>query len=232
MVEKVIWHAGTTKTGSTAIQQFLAKNRESFEEQGFFVPSFRKATHKYLLSKDLTSLFSNAQFRRKAVRQARNEMLSWNLEGKRAAIISFEGQFLSEEARPHPQALSRKLGARAAIHEYVVWVRDPLSWASSVLLQDLKKGRFRCGPRYLDLSKALLSFHSRLSVAPQRISIEFRKYASRERNDGGAVSDFLRFAGLELTQEMVIPDINVNPSISPEAGLLVATEGENFNEFE
>lgn len=203
-------------------------NFEAIAEQGFFVPRFRKGSHKYLLARDLKSLFSNNRSRRKEGKIAQREMSSWKLKDKRGAIVSFEGHFLSTERSPHANYLSARLGARHAQHEYVIWVRDPVSWARSVLLQDLKKGRFRCSPRFLDLSSALLTFHSRLSSIPQAVSIEFREYASRSANEGGSVSDFLRFAGLELTQQMVFPDIDVNPSLSPEAGLMVAELGENL----
>jgi hypothetical protein len=228
LVSQAIWHAGINKTGSTAIQEFLRQNALLLGQQGVLVPEFRKGSHKYLLARDLPSLFPRDRISRES-RRAYVEAAHWQPSDFSTAIISYEGWYLAKERNPFPRWLSGALGGRGVRHRAFIWVRDPVRWAASRLLQDLKKGDFSLSRRSLDLVSAVQSFRQRLNRT-KKIELELREYTTASHKGKGIIEEFLSTVGIEKGSQLVTPGVVANPSISPEAGLLIAKYKEGLKQ--
>jgi hypothetical protein len=145
----LVLHAGTPKTGTTALQQALYRDGAALNERGIWYPPMRvepyQKKHQYLVD-----LLRAADAR--ALAQAFDEIVAAIPPETRTIVLSTEGLFNHWwDYPPEAKSLLRHLGT---IFELEMWTcfREPLDFALSQYAQLLRNPRMHSPAYGLDIA--------------------------------------------------------------------------------
>jgi hypothetical protein len=210
-MRRIFLHAGQPKTGTSAIQLLLHRNREALERFGYLVPKAGASpTGNYaglieaILGQHVPPTYTDCV---EAFRQEVNAHPAGNV------IVSAESldySFRSEEKRDRVLRFLRDLGLATTV---VVFVRPDAEALSSAYAEQVKSflydstlRQFVRPQRYAHLLK--------LAQLPE-VQTLFRPYNAEVRRTGAA-REFLRVIGLpEEALECLGPEPRVNESVGP-----------------
>ena len=151
MVETIVLHAGTPKTGTTALQCALDGCREQLAERGIVYPGPEaRSKHQWLVN-DLVSASPD--------RPAENLAVTLQTAGPacRVLVLSTEGLFNHWwDIRAAGRAILSNLAQRYRV-ELWVWFRPPADFCRSLYVQSLKNppGQVPCYGRDLSVDAML-----------------------------------------------------------------------------
>ena len=135
---RLILHAGTPKTGTTALQWHLASNRERLAELGFWYPAPSRYTHEPKHQQLVNGLRSGDAT---AFREYIEESLCDMPEVTHTIIFTTEGIFNHWwDYTPKARGLLRDLAALFDF-ELCVWFREPEAFAAALYVQYIKNDR-------------------------------------------------------------------------------------------
>lgn len=206
-MEQVIIHAGHGKTGSSAIQKFLNDNRKLLWQEGIWYPEhtveksgISSGNHEVLLSRDATGAYQ--------VSPSKVQKLLRQLETASANILVLSSEVFFIHLKDLAAAIPKA--------SFIVYLRDPLSYAESGYNQAVKRGQEKL-PFTLDEKPSFGIIHHLDELLNTVIADKINlRYYHRDCFAGGSlISDFLEATGLKL--EAIDLQEKVNPSYSFEA---------------
>lgn len=224
-------HVGTSKTGTTALQQFCADNRELLQEEGFCFP---ESVYKY----PLVSLNRNAHFMighiagedGKYDKKEAKRILALGYENLNQCFSHYDNVILSDESiwwasGTYRKNVFKKLRANQEKNGYVVkivvYLRRQDDFLCSRWNQMVKKDvltetwdeHFRSAPDQMD---HVLNYAAKLNMLADlfgRENLIVRRFDRKNFYQGTIFADFLHSIGLELTDRFVLPESEVNLTI-------------------
>lgn len=215
MKETLYIHAGLSKTGTTALQQFLARNRDSLAELGYYVPvsGLRRAQHYFL------------QAALRARKESYLDYTHWqdlrDELGPRSepnVILTSEG-FSDVDNVNALRDLARAIAKRVHVvwyfrrqdewlrSKYKTWVKDQRRFNGSLSLYlQHEMHRLRDACDYLARARRWTRvFGSKnLSLRPYRHAV----------NAGGVVRDFLQLIGIAAPEQKSLVDLEMKIHVS------------------
>lgn len=229
---RVVLHIGATKTGSSALQKFLALNRDRLLESGVYYPEIGTVSNAHhLVSAALHPgafrLHTDALSENAAARRAEfSDMVQKILETAQAndaevVILSSEylwGAFNDAFYKAWGQALG---GVPMSLYAVL---RRPDYWIQSSYLQALKGGMATPFDAWYEKFRKMpakgADFHAVLSrwrtYAPE-LTADIRSYEQLLKNEN-LFGDALAITGADLdTDELSHPQSTVNPSPGPKS---------------
>jgi hypothetical protein len=214
---RIYLHSGLPKTGSSAIQRFLAENREALLRLGYLFPEAgmtHGGGHKPLIL-DLIGE-ANAPLHRGVAEKFRRELAR---HPRHAAVVSSEylSNYFARHGRDAP-LLDLLLGMDLDI-SVIFYIRPHSDQLNSSYVQYIKVFYTDASLEDFALDKAN-RFHARYSQLlavgrPPRVATVFRPYNEEVRR-GGVVRDFLSTIGLSAADQAALgEEKRVNESIGP-----------------
>lgn len=153
-MRKLFLHVGSYKTGTTAIQTVLAKNRQALAKQGFKYPGREVNHHKFIFSCKPTEKDIPRQFR--GINQGKLSQIASSFISELETDFKgiYNNQILSTEYLfVHDKTLIEKsvnyLKTFFSEIEVIVFIRNPIDYVTSFQQQAIK------ARSYIDLSTAL-----------------------------------------------------------------------------
>ena len=134
---RLVLHAGTPKTGTTALQWHLASNRKELAERGFWYPAHSKYTREPKHQEIVDHLRqANGAALRDYIENALREMP----DDTHTIVFTTEGVFNHWwDYAPRTKGWLRQI-ANLFDFELCVWFREPESFAAALYVQYLKNG--------------------------------------------------------------------------------------------
>lgn len=238
LADEIIVHIGLAKTGTTAIQNVLLKNKQHlFEQHGILFPGLRD-NHFHL-----QSLFSEAPHR--LVQMQRNEKI-YTPDAARAFLDSFRESFESEIAASGARTIvisseyfsSMASGELAAMYAYlrgfarnmriIAYVRDPWSTSLSYAQQMIRDGFYQAP---IQLGYVRIESIGR-SAEAAGIKPIVRPFLSRRAGGGDVVEDFMPLIGVSDTSGLIRETGNErNESISRVGACMLAGLNRDYPRF-
>ena len=210
LADEIIVHIGLAKTGTTAIQNVLLKNKQYLLEQhGILFPGLRD-NHFHL-----QSLFSETPHL--LLQMQRNEKID-TPEAARAFLVSFKESFESEIAASGARTIvisseyfsSMAPDELAAMYAYlrgfarnmriIAYIRDPWSHSLSILQQFIRDG-YRAAPIRPRYSKTERFIDKSAEAAGMKATV--RPFLPRRAGGGDVVEDFMSLIGVSDTSGLV-----------------------------
>lgn len=222
---RVLVHAGMQKTGSSALQEYLARNREALQERGFIYPDFGHRGHWPVTA----AFMKKPETFQKLARRSSGEEVEDRVLAVHAAlrktlktrpddilILSHEDLSVARIAKSLCRFLARSDGDSLDLH-FIAYVRDPVRHYASALQQALKTGKIRSflpstwrSPHFQRAERMSALLGDRLSL---------RLYAPTEAKSWDVIEDFRAFClaryDRELPEAVAVP--SVNSSLSAKA---------------
>ncbi len=242
---RIIVHAGPPKTGSSAIQVFLKKNRQTLALEGVYYPETPLGIHHGAYMANLypderveRCGFSNppgaaqpisaSEIREKVKSAIRRDITAIKSIQPAAVIFSAE-QFSSLGAEADVGGflqILKKFGP--ATPEFFLYAREPVGWMASRHLQRLKRGHINSGEGWLRPLKHMRYWTRVETITGQQTLV--RAFRRDLFPHGDVVRDFMKAVLPEISLEGMMFSQNINESISAELGLLLAeTREQNFS---
>lgn len=203
-MKKILIHAGHGKTGSSAIQKFLNQNREPLKSNGIWYPAHRMERGG-LSSGNYQAILRDNGKGGQEVDPEKIKRLLQNFEASEASImlLSSEVFFLrmSAIAKAIPKA------------RFIVYLRDPLSYAESAYNQMVKRGD----------ESSVMDLGSKPSFGILRHLESFLEDHERERlllryfhpaclTNGDILQDFLQSTDISLEKTPLSESVNTSYS--------------------
>lgn len=224
---RIVFHIGTDKTGSTAIQQHLMLNRDWFHARSVYIPEIGLGR-----SNGHSALFRN--FSREQLELLRNEIDGAARAGFSAILLSWEGMNFFSTKQIH--------GLREAVANHdpmvLVYLREQADLIQSGILQQLKSISNKASIRLFEspgFGIEMLRSH-RLKYPPNRnyyrllrrwqqglagAECSVRLFDREQLIEGDIVDDFLAQLGLAADDEFMRKQDTANISLDVESGILV-----------
>ncbi len=209
---RILLHAGCSKTGTTAFQEWLATNRNAIREEGYLLPAtgVNQAGNATSLLSGLAGLIdpARAEF---VARRFRGEIAESAVKN---VIVSSEA-VTAPHLTPHRQALAAALTAAGNPVSVLLAVRDQIAWFNSAYGH--MRAQFHPRPTFeLYVQKIIAS--GRLDWTQQQASFE----------DLG-----LAFSAVAYTQsvarEGIVAALTRLPELAPLAPLSTASSSQRAN---
>ena len=219
MTNKTLFlHVGAGKTGSTAIQQFLKKNRETLADFGYEVPRTG------IIDEGMTFAHHPLTEWVEGYRQVDSEPL-WNEIASTArghVVISSEA-FHNRIAAKGGEEFFEKIRKifRGFEVRIIFYIRRQDQWLESVYEQWIKSGNLRSGVSIAefvqsykrDLPAQIFAFEKVFGTD----SILVRPYEKSQLVNGDAAKDFLSLLGIPENERLIYSERNPNPRLTREA---------------
>jgi len=241
---ELVVHIGQSKTGTSAIQRYLANNREQLEESGVFYPALRAGgittstvSHNWLANAAARPGAGNGIDARAFVEDA------WMRARERSCgSVVLSGEYFfggipqiwdchSEEN--YFEIYKAKLRRLADILEgnwklrILIYLRGQVSWFASAINQNIKSAFalrrdgnvYESDRSFFELSKPLLRYGRRLDLWERHLrpsTFEVVPYRASALHQGDAVSDFRKRLGIEHSSPEPDRDRLTNESLSVE----------------
>lgn len=239
LADEIIVHIGLAKTGTTAIQNVLLKNKQYLLEQhGILFPGLRD-NHFHL-----QSLFSETPHM--LLQMQRDEKI-YTPEAARAFLVSFKESFESEIAASGARTIvisseyftSMAPGELAPMYAYlrglarnmriIAYMRDPWSQSLSILQQLIRDG-YRAGPIRPGYGRGNKIIDMTAEAAGMKPIV--RPFLSRRAGGGDVVEDFMSLIGVSDASGLIREAGNErNESISRVGACIVAGLNRNYPRF-
>lgn len=231
----VYLHIGTPKTGTSAIQKFMADNREVLEKQGYCYPNISSKLRYPKVAIDRNAHFLVKRSLEKSEERRKKETAQWHAVGYDMIgeyAQQFENIVLSEEriwyycnqVKDFWPDLIRHLEKYNCKLKLVVYLRRQDLLIQSLWSQLVKaftmttgtfdecinSGYFKYFP--LDYYKQLKRLEG--YVGKENLLVRAYERGQFEGTDQTLYSDFMQTIGLSLTKEYTIPELTVNPGLN------------------
>ncbi|WP_308910891.1 tetratricopeptide repeat protein [Pseudokordiimonas caeni] len=228
-LKRAFLHIGTTKTGTSSIQQRLFRNRDNLRGAGILYPA-NEANHVFFASAfrlDPTEISNNL---REGLGQptllARHierefEKLTAEIDAFTGDTFVISSEFLSDTPPEGCMAMAAWLKAVAEEVTIVCYIRHPVFHAISSAQQVI-----RAGLRTLEQTEQELYFYSPSNSLPRFIDafgrphMLVRPFEREALKDGDVVTDFLGVVGEEAAILTNDAPAEANPAMSLEAALI------------
>lgn len=227
----IVLHIGTDKTGSTAIQHSLWRNREWLQANGIFLPStgFGWDNGHAALLQDLDQVGLEA---------LSAELLDAKAAGFTTAILSWEGMcrysdaqikrlldLLGDQLPNEPVTILVYLREQGQIMQsaHVQWIQMSDSAISIQTLADARNP-FEWITRSLFLRHPRRNYFkllSRWKKIRSELRFNIRVFDKNSLVEGDVISDFITQVGLTLDGSFATTSNNTNPSLAVETALLL-----------
>ncbi|MCR5665191.1 MAG: hypothetical protein K6G01_00040 [Eubacterium sp.] len=218
-------HLGTPKTGSSAIQLYLADNKEQLQKQNYCFAEFPVKFAE-------TGKYRNGHFL--LYLQRPKELKNWQLcvDELKNALDQYDNVILTEEALWGWQRkknwwndVKTFLGTLNCDVKFIVYLRAQEDLIESIYNQWVKgfKKSSITFDEFLDehrYSYLMLHYDEQLKEMAQyfgRENIIARPYDFAQFKNGNIYEDFLDVIGAEVTDEFVVPNHAANPSMPYDA---------------
>lgn len=220
----IYFHIGTNKTGTSALQAFLAENSNILKEKGIYYPQQPEYWNKEFKigSGNAQYLFSDCDkypLEAKGIDKIRN---IFSLTEKYYQILlSSEWLWLIDDKTSFFNNL-KKEGIKIVV---IVYLRRQDEYLESAINQRIKVSKYKTStyPECLNPNEILnspleeLDYYKELEkikLSIGRTNIIVRPYEKSQFKNNNIFSDFLNIFNLELTDEFVLPPKIVNPRLS------------------
>jgi hypothetical protein len=218
-MKRIFLHAGQPKTGTTAIQHFLGKNRKALLACGYFFPreGLSHISNHGPLILDILGAPNSARHRGSAQRvaQAIRESPAPNAVISAERLYPYFRTCLAGGLRNAVVEYFLQTGVRTSI---LIYLRDDLARLNSAYIQHVKSFRSDASLHdYVRDEIKLEACHSRLPglAVPPRVDVIFRPFNISVQK-GGAVRDFLLTIGLSEDEIATFEgESRVNDSLGP-----------------
>lgn len=220
MPRRLVLHAGMFKTGSSSIQSFLS--RAKLENATYF--NWDTPNHSALFVLLFTDtpqadwIFRQRGLSAEELSQSREDArraLTRQIETSPHDLHLFSAERLYRSSRTDLAACKAFFDSHFGTIDVYCYVRDPMSYAASMLQQSLKTGN-------LPKAQALLPKFRRsignLDHVFGRNNVHLRLFDDPRRATRNIVADFCEWTGIESASDT---DITVNTSMSAEATALL-----------
>ena len=212
-MSRAVIHIGAGKTGSTAIQYFLAHNAEALGRLGFSYPRVAQASTRADGANHNRLAYQLLEPRPAAAERAMARALARSAEDNPTTLLSaevlymrpFESEFPSPKAylAAKDAALDRLFALLAPFErvDVLCYVRRHDRWIESIYNERIKTGRER-GTSFAEFAAAYGRGHylPQLDAWAKRLRegrVTVRPYEAAARGDGGLIGDFRRAVGIE-----------------------------------
>ena len=202
-------HIGTPKTGSSAIQAFLKLNADLLQEKGYLYPNPPEFGQPYQTSPGnavfIKNLFDNNNYE-----EFKNTLSSFD---KNVNII-LSSESIANTINKHKDRFFKEI--ESYNYKIIVYLRRQDHHLSSMYNQLVKNHSFKKNPLNLNVGKhvkLVLSLADYTDIS----KVIVRPYEKEQFWQGNIFADFLNAIGLELTDEYLMPERVVNPSLCFEA---------------
>lgn len=221
-------HAGTPKTGTSAIQVFCGKNRKLLKEKGvcfpnlgFEFPGIGVNRNGHFMNRRITD------DSKKRLREEEQELVDRGMKKLEALLQNYETVVLSDEQfwnnkemTPEKWAYYKeKFAGMGAELKVIVYLRRQDLLIQSYWAQQVKETMTVSFKKYIDSEKYRyfkLDYDKRLDEIAEGIGREnliVRVYEKQQYYNGTILSDFLHLLGLEMTDDYKQADHVVNASL-------------------
>ena len=233
---ELILHIGTTKTGSTALQQFFLENREKLAEHGIDYPEFTKQPARSKRNGIFVRRYCSAKARMIPPALLANDVgenlrrLATSLSAQQRTLISDEDFSLAPSWLTRPKqpnecywnVVARVLGeAHADRVTIVVYLRRQDDWIASYWRQAVKTGWRKidldtyCNSRETHICTDYAAMLASIDMVMQgRANIVVRRYEQGAFEGGDIYHDFCFACGIPWDERYELPKKDNNPSIS------------------
>ncbi|MBO5371956.1 MAG: hypothetical protein J6A75_04450 [Lachnospiraceae bacterium] len=229
MAKKLYVHVGTPKTGTSAIQQFCATNKEAFEKRGYCYPIMPyRYPHKAIVRNGhfLTGQIKDENGNR-CIEEERRIFLE-GMETVKELFITYNCVILSDETlwrstthwRPELWKELNKMGEEVGFEVVIiVYLRRQDEYLTSLWSQDVKAGYFKSSVKswedwYEIMAKdKLIDYKAKVDEfinAVGKENVVVRRYDRNGFFGGSIYSDFLQAVGLEMTADFVVEESERN----------------------
>lgn len=209
-MSRAIVHIGAGKTGSTAIQYFLAHNADGLRRLGFCYPVVARASTRADGANHNRLAYRLLESRPTATERAMARALARAAKDSPVTLLSaevlymrpFESEFPSSGAyrAAKDAALDRLFRLLAPFQQVDVlcYVRRHDRWIESIYNERIKTGRER-GASFAEFAERYGRSHYRpqLEAWAQRGTLSVRPYEAAARSAGGLIGDFCRAVDIE-----------------------------------
>ncbi len=207
--KRIIIHTGPGKTGSSAIQAWLAKNKEYLFEKGVFYPSHPVATSQ-ISSGNLRVVLSQLESDKKS-----KAGFDWFVDPEK--VNSLLGKFYASTAEilllSSEFFFHRIIELQKAIPEaeFIAYIRNPVELLESNYNQGVKRhGNTKKFTAPKSLDKYFWQYLTNVFQKVNSNKIFLRPYDERLMVGGNIVTDVLSVIGIELDVE----NKRINPSFT------------------
>ena len=226
-MSRAVVHIGAGKTGSTAIQYFLAHNAEELRRAGFAYPVVARASTRADGANHNRLAYQLLEARTTAAERAMAKVLARSAAESPVTVLSaevlymrpFESEFPTQQAylAAKNSTLDRLFAMLAPFErvDVLCYVRRHDRWIESIYNERIKTGRER-GTSFADFAARYGRSHYRLQLEAwaTRGTVSVRPYEAAARSEGGLIGDFCRAVGIEAQ----LPDApkslrSANPSL-------------------
>lgn len=202
---RVVVHAGLTKTGTSAVQQWLLANRDALAEQGVEYPDHPIDSNGVSSGNRETLLeHRDGDYHVNEARIAET-LAAAEAAGREVLLLSSEF-FL--------QRLPDLVTALPADTRYVAYVRDPLTHLESAYNQKVKRRGLTLpfDPDMAEPNVSIRRLASILDELPDTTDIVLRPYHADLFEGGDVLADLLVTAGIDRTGLTLPEPVRINPS--------------------
>lgn len=241
MKKKLILHIGQSKTGTSAIQDHLARNRSSLLKEGYLYPRIIRGNVPLDIANHngfADSLVRPTVFPRLAAEEYVSQILEQSADSKVHTVILSAEHFLGGQPRVWDVSSSaefdflyaKKLQNLANFTEkfettIVCYLRPQASWLSSGINQTIKIARLispdvnicESDKKFFDMAKMTLRYSERLrawesTTKPKSMIVV--PYVRSALAGGDSVTDFMQRVGMEELKLASSVKSEVNQSLS------------------
>lgn len=221
-------HAGTPKTGTSAIQFFCNKNRKLLKEKGVCYPNLgfefpgigvNRNGH-FMNRREKDENGQRLHDKEEEIVKKGMDKLSGLLEKFPNVVLSDEQFWNNKEMTSEKWAKYRdRFAEMGAELKLIVYVRRQDLLIQSYWAQQVKETMTASFKHYIDTGKYKyfnVDYYKRLEEMAQgvgRENIIVRVYEKQQYYGGNIISDFLHILGLEMTEEYAQADHVVNASL-------------------
>ena len=209
--QKIYIHIGMPKTGSSAIQAFLALNECYLRNHGFSYPNH--TGFKQAFQTSAGNVADMAKWIENKNDQAINNIL--NMNSTKNIILSSE--ILFKSLMNDPKKFKQYLQGRD--YKIICYVREFTDLIESCINQQIKN-HYCIDYTNVDNIATNFDYYSCLLNAETYINkknIIVKKYGSEFFYKGNIYADFMNTLGLELDDSVIYPEKTVNPSLNRDA---------------
>lgn len=227
---RVMLHIGTEKTGSTAIQSFLASNREALAQQGYLYSRIPNATNHTAMvafavdaEKDLdlhrhnkVTPATQSAFREEVSRQLSSELDSGH-------IVTISNEHLSSKANDSVEiervaTLFAELGAEVDV---IIYLRRLVPMMEASYSTFVKYWRTQPFVFRQEVDRqARYDLHALVerweAAFPGRVHVRLYREEWKQQ-PSELLRDFLEALGIDVRDDFIVPERSENPSLAREA---------------
>jgi len=209
--QKIYVHIGMPKTGSSAIQAFLALNKKYLKNNGFSYPNHTGFKQAFQTSAgnaaEISAWIKNENF----------EMFERFITKVRSKNVILSSEILFASLRDYPEKFALFFSKYDI--KIICYIREMGDLVESVVNQRIKNHNL-VDYSNIENNIAGINYYHCLLNAIRYIdskNIIIKKYQKESFYQGNIYADFMKILGLELSANINLPEKNVNPSLNRDA---------------